>query len=177
MIPIPQFQNRKNKSYQVDEGVIWGSRSVAICAVVTATIKGDDTTYVLIEKRGKGAPNFRGAYCLVCGYLDWGETAAEAMLRETWEETGINLQYEAELGRCSLPDQPVYVHSEPKGNMENVTLQFRVALNVDKLPSVTTQYAEPDEVDEVLWMPVSEDELGKYRFAFDHDEVIRRYLF
>lgn len=47
-------------------------------------------------------------WSLVSGFLDFNETARECVIRETWEELGLNLLQFGELS-----DQPVYVDTVP----------------------------------------------------------------
>ena len=43
------------------------------------------------------------------GYVDWGEPVPAAAIRETWEETGLDVDLQGLLGVYSYPDSPVVV--------------------------------------------------------------------
>ena len=175
----PTFNNRPNLSFTCSDEtgtkVIWASRSVAVCVLVTCTLPSGDR-YVLIEQRGQGAPDFRGYFCLVCGYLDWDEELYQAALRETWEEAGLNLAALEAGGMCTISRQPIFIDSRTTANRQNVTARFLFELRLDQLPELSSENSEPDEIEQLLWMLISEQQLGNYKFCFNHDEVIRTHL-
>ena len=78
-----------NKSY-------WISRSVAVTGLISAVGK-DGEVYFLLERRGPGCPDNIGKLCSICGYLDWDETLEEAIVRETYEETGYKFDVSSDL--------------------------------------------------------------------------------
>lgn len=47
------------------------------------------TDHILLLKRGKTAPHYPGEFCLPGGHRDGSESPLEAVVRETFEETGI----------------------------------------------------------------------------------------
>lgn len=53
---------------------------------------------ILLVKRCGLDINFPGLWCLPGGHLEPGETAEEAAVRETWEETGINVEVTGKIG-------------------------------------------------------------------------------
>lgn len=73
----------------------WISRSVAVVAFVFGYDE-DEREYILAEQRGPGTPDpeFRGCWCLPCGYVDFDETIEEAASREVFEETGLKIDSE-----------------------------------------------------------------------------------
>jgi 8-oxo-dGTP pyrophosphatase MutT (NUDIX family) len=175
----PVFGNRPNLPYTCigsdGEKVIWNSRSLAVCVMVVCTLP-DGKRYVLIEQRGQGAPDFKGYFCLVCGYLDWDETLVQAALRETWEEAGLDIMAMADAGRYPIYEQPIWVDSSPSANRQNISVRFKFELVEDVLPTLTSENSEPDEIEKLLWMPLSHEQLAQYQFCFGHDEVIKTHL-
>lgn len=175
-----KFNNVQNKSYLVDGQLIWDSRSVAVAGVTFAWKKNDEYPHVLISKRGPKSADFKGLMNVVCGYLDRNESATEAMIRETWEEVGLNLPeiIENSLDVVNNMEQPWYTMSEPTQNRQNVTLRFGLCFMIDddaELPELTTIYNEIEgEVEDPQWIPF--DDVDKYEWAFGHDQVIKEYL-
>jgi ADP-ribose pyrophosphatase YjhB (NUDIX family) len=100
---------------------------------------------------------------LPCGFLDWGESASEAVRREVYEEIGINL-----LHYCKIPDQPQWVVTAPNPEEnETVSLRFIVTAKVEELPELK---GCQDEVSAVEW--VNCESLEAYQFAFNHRTLI-----
>ena len=142
----------------------WVSRSVAVACFVFTTI--NDRFHVLANQRGEGSADFHGYWNAPCGYLDFGETTAEAAIRETYEETGV---------RISKVDF-VGFDDNPKSEHQNVT--FRYCSYVSDNTLINDIYnlngGEVDEVSNVKWIPY--DELDNYKWAFGHKELIIKLL-
>ncbi len=176
----PIFKNRPNKSYKIDGKEIWESRSVAVNLIVlvwTHDLKGP---YVLTSKRGPAAADNKGKMNLIAGYLDWDETGEEATYRETWEECGIYipdlLKNSSEIVTNDL-DNPWYIATKPSENRQNISLRYGVALVLKSniLPKLSTSNNEvPGEIENPMWMPL--DDVNKYQWAFNHDQVIFDYI-
>ena len=148
----------------------WFSRSVAVVGIVV--LKENDRYYVLASQRGTGTPDkeFIGKWNLCCGYLDFNETAAEAVLSEIKEETGVDLTGKD----CRL----LYVNSDPKGDKrQNVTLRYGIYLDGGK-DMYERQFShkdnEKDEVGEIRFIDTNDVE--KYEWAFNHNNIIRAML-
>jgi ADP-ribose pyrophosphatase YjhB (NUDIX family) len=74
--------------------------------VVAATIPEQDGRLLLTRRAidpGRGLWTFPG------GFVDFGETAADAALRETWEETGLKVDLTGLLNVYSFPGSPVII--------------------------------------------------------------------
>lgn len=142
----------------------WVSRSVAVACFVFTTI--NDKICVLANQRGEGSADFHGYWNAPCGYLDFGETTAEAAIRETYEETGVQLRSVEFVG----------FEDNPRSEHQNIT--FRYCSYVSDNTLITDIYnlngGEVDEVANVKWIPY--DELDNYKWAFGHKELIINLL-
>ena len=154
-----------------DNKEYWISRSMAVLVMVIARDKNNDK-YVLAVKRGEGTPDpeYVGAYCMPCGYLDYGETLKHAAIRELKEETGLEAQ-EYQLKLMAIKDDPT------KDKRQNVTFRYRIdAIKpVESLSKeLTILYSEEDEVSDIVFINLKD--IDKYKWAFNHDELIKKYI-
>lgn len=154
-----QFNNRPNQA-------VYLSRSVVVLAVPMFKIRGQNTVCVPLARRSEKVELYRGFLGLPCGYLDWDESASEAVIREVWEELGIALtQFGAPMSG-SL-EQPYFVFSDPAGDeKQNVTLRFRFQFEVDELPPLR----DSDEATDCQWVEVRR--AAEMDLAFNHVEIL-----
>ena len=85
------FKNRHNTCIKQDGKEYWISRSVAVIGTIFMKNTKDNELYVLLSKRGEGTPDCKGYWNLACGYMDFDENGTDAVRREVWEETGLDL--------------------------------------------------------------------------------------
>jgi 8-oxo-dGTP pyrophosphatase MutT (NUDIX family) len=175
-----RFKNRENEEVHVDGRTFWISRSVAVVGIIFAVKDGDP--YVLVEKRSE-MMDASNKWAVVSGYLDWDESAYEAVLRETYEETGL---YLPDIKSSLIFDnyaEPVYVASVPsKDAKQNVTLGYVFIYDFDmkrdEFPTEVEKF-KTKEVSEVRWVKVLDIILGDGEFsigdnwAFNHNTRIR----
>ena len=158
----------RNWSYTITEGehagtTLWSGRYCAVCGIVWIN-HPIDGSIVLVTKRGSGAADFQGKWCLPCGYLEADETGKEGLCREIKEETG----YEIPPAFFKLED----VQTDPSEcNKGNVTIIYSVELST--FPVHGLQYTE--EVSKVKW--ISTEKLHEYEWAFNHNELIKRMFY
>jgi 8-oxo-dGTP pyrophosphatase MutT (NUDIX family) len=153
-----KFNNRPNPVY-------YHSRSIAVLAI--PLIKKLSRVYVPLARRSERMELYRGLLGLPCGYLDWDESASEAMTREVWEELGLDITRLGEpiLGSTS---QPYFVFSNPnKDEKQNVTLRFRFCFEVDDLPTLRGS----EESHDVQWVELGE--AISLDLAFNHSEILK----
>jgi ADP-ribose pyrophosphatase YjhB (NUDIX family) len=173
-----KFNNKRNEFVTKDnigERGFFMSRSIAVLG--TILVKCDNEIYVLINKRGT-AMDFPNLYNMPCGYLDWNESATEAIYREVYEECGLDLNELKCVIKSDL-EQPWYVHHAADGNRQNITLIFGLYCIMDKLPELTSEFSEDNEVQEVKWFNVKNINTrfyGKFDWAFNHDKILCDYL-
>lgn len=168
----PLFKNRPNRPIEVDGETVWISRSVTV--VLTLLFAKDRQLYMPLQKRGVEMPFESGKWGLPGGYLDFDETAGEAVIREVYEELGLYLPALMEqypwIGDL---DQPYYVESRPLYTVQNVSLRFPMLIAVDELPTLAPVVG-PGEVEEARWFPV--EEAIAMPLAFGHDRITRQCL-
>lgn len=150
------------------------SRSVAVVACLVTIDPVSREYNFLVERRGKGCPDFSGALSFPCGYLGWDEDTKDAVIREVYEELGITLNKDLVCFWKIVDDpardarQNVVVRFVCPLKHEQVKMWLDNGVNLDS----KSRGGEKDEVEEVLLVPFSEVESGKDSWAFGHQEVI-----
>jgi len=166
-----RFRNRLNPRHELTDGrVIYESRSVAVTALILTWDEDLRNFRALVGERG-AAVDLAGTWCLPCGYLDWDESLLDAVHREVFEETGLDLTALEQTGDALIADHPVYLQGGPEAHRQNVTARFLVELRRMVEPSVAN--AEPDEVTRLEWLEVTEQAIATRAWAFHHDDVLR----
>ncbi len=127
----------------------------ATVAAVVTPINGDSMR-VLLTRRSISP--FRGSWCLPGGHIDDFESAAYAVCREVFEETGLEF----------IPEECLGWFEEifPEQRFHAVAIAFRGAGK-----GVLQQ--QPDEVTEIAWYPL--EEALSMPLAFNHNLVLQRY--
>src|SRR2546427_11418870 len=75
--------------------------------LVAATIPEDDGGRVLLTRRSLNPS--RGLWTFPGGFVDFGETATDAAIRETFEETGLQVELTGRLNVVTYPAAPIIV--------------------------------------------------------------------
>jgi len=180
-----KFTNRRNTEHKVGDKSVWESRSVAVNCVIVVT-DPDITTepFVLISKRGTGAADFQGLWNIPAGYLDYDETTSQAMVREVWEETNIDLYSILSMKE----DNKNYVvqdyikkewgtNSDITNNRQNVSFRFGIYFVMEDFINkihLSDKNSEPNEIGDIKWIPLSK--VNDYNFAFNHDALIKEFV-
>ncbi|WP_204154400.1 NUDIX hydrolase [Leptolyngbya sp. CCY15150] len=165
------FKNRPNQPIVVEGKTYWISRSVTVVPVLLFAIERQ--LYVPLGKRGIDMPNEQGKWGLPGGYLDFDETTSEAVIREVYEETGLNLPYLMAHHRVVGDlEHPYLIESRPL-YLQNVSLRFPLMIFVDDLPPLAAKVGV-GEVEELRWVPV--EEAIAQDLAFEHHLLIQHCL-
>lgn len=143
---------------------VWISRSVAVAVSVFTKVNGKYC--VLANKRGPGLPNHVGQWNVISGYIDYDETLKEAAVREVFEETGVKI---------NINDLNLYCfEDDPKRENQVILFRYFCWYNGPK-DVLTNKNCEPNEVDEVKWVPLSE--LNDYEWTSENHKRMIRCIF
>jgi 8-oxo-dGTP diphosphatase len=99
------------------------------------------------------------AIALPGGFVEWGESVENAVLREVKEETGLNVELESILGVYSAPER------DPRGHVATVVFVCK---------PVGGELKCSDEHLSVDWYKLSD--LDFSQLAVDHGKILRDYL-
>ena len=112
---------------------------------------------VLLVRRGR--PPFEGRWALPGGFVETGETTESACVRETREETGVEVEVGRLAGVYSRPNR------DPRGHTVSVVYHCR---------AVEGEAKGADDAAEARWF--APDELATLTFAFDHAEIVAAHV-
>ncbi len=101
---------------------------------------------------------FRGRWALVGGFVECGETAENAVVREVKEEVGLEVKVKELLGVYSSPDR------DPRGHVVSVCYIVESKDSKIKINS---------EVKEARFFSL--DKIKNLSLAFDHEKILRDY--
>jgi 8-oxo-dGTP diphosphatase len=116
-----------------------------------AVILDPERGVVLIRR---GHPPFEGSWALPGGFVEVGETCANACVREAREETGLEVEAVELLGVYSKPDR------DPRGHTVSTVYLCRV---------LGGSLSSGDDASDARWFA----DLSGVDLAFDHAEVLR----
>lgn len=156
--------------------VYWISRAHAVAGFIMFKSTPGGQWYFLLEKRGPGCPDNVGKWCGVCGYLNWGETRKEALVRECYEETGYRPSFDNVIELCTIDDPR-------RDARENIVTRYAIITTFDDVfdkiydetinCNTLSRGGEANEVSEIKIL--SQDEINGMdsdEFAFGHKEII-----
>ena len=112
---------------------------------------------ILLVKRKKDP--YKNQFALPGGFVNEGETIEEAIKREVYEETSLEVHPIDILGVYSDPTR------DPRGHMMTVVF---IVLVIRGTPTAG------DDAKEISWIPI--EKLNDIKIAFDHKLVIHDYL-
>ena len=136
-------------------------------------------TYILVNKRGSGTPNYQGCWNIPCGYLDFDERLADCATREVMEECNVFIP--SNNWSVLLPIDDYYTVGDTK---QNVTIRFETNLTMEEYKEAVArgkvykdQYCgEDNEVDDVELMELTKENIDSKTWAFNHKALLERLL-
>ena len=131
-------------------------------------------SWILLQQRGPGCPDYVGAWSHTCGYLDYDETLRGALAREIHEELGIDIEVpEIKVTEHSKNDQP---GSDPR---QNVTIRYVIEIPKSLIGHIDfdseSRGGEASEVSGIKLIDVSQG-LPNLEFAFNHKQLTGEIL-
>jgi len=115
------------------------------------------SSFLLLIKRQNDP--YKDTFALPGGFVDEGETVEEALVREVFEETSLEIHPIEILGVYSTPTR------DPRGHMMTVVF-------------ITITYggelSAGDDAKELHWIPL--DNINNIDLAFDHKLIIKDYI-
>lgn len=138
-------------------------RSVGV--VMLCYTKKNGNIYILVNQRGTKTSEFKLKWNLPSGYLNWDEDGKEAAVRETVEETGIDIPLDLV--------KEVEHSTDPKENRQNVIFRYAVEVPSDYMEK-TLSSQDPNEVKRIKW--ISLNDLDSVEWAFNQKETINRMI-
>jgi len=109
---------------------------------------------VLIKRKN---PPFEDKWALPGGFLEYGETVEDAVIREVEEETGLNIKIEGLLGVYSKPNR------DPRGHIVSIVFVCR-EIGGKLNASSDARDVKRFEIDSIP------------ELAFDHNEIIGDFI-
>lgn len=91
-----------------------------------------------------------GTWCLPGGFVEWGETVSEAIIREVYEEVGITISVDRIVGIYSENN----IEIKPPAKTNSIILVFECSL-LSGAPKISDEvsnfrFARQDELEQVL---------------------------
>lgn len=131
------------------------SKPITPLLTVDAVIRYDINKVILIRRKN---PPFKGQYALPGGFVEIGETVENACIRETLEETSVNVKIIKLIGVFSDPKR------DPRGH--TVTIAY--------LCEPLTENEQPKAHDDAVALEfVLLSRIPSLKLAFDHKEIIK----
>ena len=155
----------------------WISRAMAVCGIVVVEDEKEGEYYVLANKRGQGAPNYKGCWNLICGYLDWDETLVDAVTREVLEETKVAIPKHL-WKQVAIADDP------NKDELQNVTVRFKAYITKDEYDeyrllgenAMGVDGGEENEVECVKLIKLDTETVNSLEWAFNHKSLVENEI-
>jgi len=131
----------------------------------SAIIFDDKREKVLLTRRTDN-----GRWCLPGGAMEAGESAAEACIREVWEETGLQVNVKRLVGVYSNPDQLVIYPDGNKVFMVVLSFEAEILNGELGLSNETTDYGY-FSLNEMETMPMHGEHKLRVEDALQHHET------
>jgi NADH pyrophosphatase NudC (nudix superfamily) len=160
-----KFKNIQNESVESADGKkLWKSRSVAVCVALWTS----DQKFI-VTKRSAAMEKDPGKKCLVCGFLDNNESIHQALIREVYEELGLNVN--------GMKAMMYHISDAPISPTQNISFHFFIPLPYDSETVKRKIKPCPIEVDEVYFMSANNVMADNDKeWAFSHRKRVLRLL-
>lgn len=160
----------KNFEFEHEGQKLWYSRSLACSLIILKVGDGNKIPEILISKRGSGCEFGAGLWCVPGGFIDFDEDAIDCAIRETFEETGIDVSiFKNDIKLISLD-------SEPNKTRQSMCAYHLLVINKEQTKNwkFSIKNSEPNEVDEIKWISISE--IDDYNWLSNQKKYITNLL-
>lgn len=174
---MKNYQENKPYTAKEDGKVRYDSRAHAVTGLIVAE-GPEHELFFLVSERGPGCPDNVGKIGLTCGYLGWGETRKDAVIREIYEELGLDVS-DCQINEWKIIDDPA------KDARQNIVTRYIILADFNKIAQAIkdgtintdtfSRGGEKDEVSNIIFLPYSKINQIK-DWAFNHDEVIQEFV-
>lgn len=155
----------RNFPFEYEGKTLWYSRSIAVNCLIFAKDKNNDL-HILITKRGKHVESSPDTYCVPGGFLDFDEDLPNCVIREVYEETGLLLDRQL-INYWNINSIPT------TSERQSVTIMYYSILpGFLEDYNLSIEHSEPDEIQEVMFIPVSMLITSDIDFAFNNRQII-----
>ena len=127
----------------IEPTILKAQRGKSYIGVGVGAVFFDDQGRVFLARRGPQAKNERGTWEIPGGGVEFGETLAEALTREMFEELGIQIKVGALVQVCD--------HILPDEGQHWVSPTY-----LCEIQSGTPQIMEPGKCDQIGWFALEE---------------------
>ena len=116
------------------------------------TVITQNNSVVLIMRKN---PPFKGSWALPGGFVEYGETVEMAAIRETKEETGLDIELDGIVGVYSDPNR------DPRGHIISICFLGH---------KIGGELAADTDAADIQCMGI--DEVSETELAFDHHKIL-----
>ena len=131
-------------------------------AVIGVVVKLDEDDRILLLKRNVRRRTSPNKWQTPSGFINEGESAEEAVIREVKEETSLNIELLDILGVYSDPAR------DPRGHMMSTVFIAKISSHNDKVDAVAQ-----DDAAAIEW--ISLEVIDTRNVGFDHKRIISDY--
>lgn len=162
----------KNFEFEHEGKKLWYSRSLA-CSLIILRIdqSGKKDSELLITKRGSGCEFGAGLWCIPGGFIDFDEDAKQCTVRETFEETGIDISEYIDKIEIKMLD------SSPNKTRQSMCAYHMLIIDRHKTKDwkFSTENSEPNEVSNIKWIKIKD--IDNYKWLSNQREYLKKLLY
>lgn len=155
----------KNFPFEYNGTTLWYSRSIATNCLVFGKDRNNEL-YILTVKRGKNVESSPDMYCIPGGFLDFDEDLITCVIREVHEETGLTLDRKI-INLWNINSIPTLSERQSV-----IIMYYSVIPGFIEDYDLSTEFSEPDEIQEVMFLPISMLLTSDINFAFNNRQII-----
>lgn len=170
-----KFNNRENELHRKSNGkIFFESRSVAVTIYLYFKDLETDKIYLPIGQRKIGAD--RGKYGVISGYLDWDESLKDCVIRESYEEFGLNLRNYDLFQDSKQLQNPIILDN--LNTRQDIVFLYEVILNINNKSELPKLENKDNEMCNLDFLEIEESilDMRDNIFAFNTKDVLKKFI-